>query len=102
MAHERSETKSRGVGPKKHYENVIGQHADRTPGAGRPGTRLKPLFPYEKEEYGSVSEAVEAAQRRSEDFGRIVDESMKRHAEADAMVTDYGVIDQDYIHPREK
>ena len=40
-----------------------------------------PLFPYEKPMYGNLMEADSAANRRSLDFGQIMDYIMGRHKE---------------------
>lgn len=61
----------------KHF-NVVGRHVRRQ-GAAKPGSRLKPLFSYEKDDYESDEEATLANQRRSQDFGKEVERSMSRH-----------------------
>lgn len=82
MSHEQSVTRKHGS---KHV-NKVGEGARGTPGADPPGTILKPLFDFEKPEYASMNEAERAASKRSETFGKFVDETMERHREADEMM----------------
>jgi len=58
--HEQSHTIERNG----RYYNVYG------PLTSTPGKKLKPKYPFEKEHYKSVDEAVGAARRRSEEEGK--------------------------------
>ena len=44
------------------------------------GQRIKPMFPFEKEEYDTEEEANQMAVKRSDAFGRLLDESRARHS----------------------
>lgn len=67
--HERSETVMRG----RRAVNVYGKGTDKE------GQVLKPLFPYEADDYASLEEADKIAGKRSDDFGRALDSSLQRH-----------------------
>ena len=65
MSHEQSVTKKNKSGKYGNYSGVTGKP-------------LTPIFPYEQDEYLDISAAVAAAERRSLDFGLLVEEAMKR------------------------
>ena len=75
--HEQSETVRTQNG---RWQNVYGRDVRRTPGVtANPGDPLPPLFPFEQTDYGTEEDAVAAAKKRSEQFGRRVDEGQQRH-----------------------
>jgi len=89
MAHEQSVTQD---APGRRYENVYGPGVVNTPGVtALPGQVLPLQFPYEKLSYPTEPEAVDAAQRRSFDFGNLVEMVMKRYAEAQALQRGQGL-----------
>jgi len=94
--HEQSETQSltaevpfdedpRGLFTR--WENVYGPGVINTPGVtARPGMPLPPYFPYEQQFYPSEQMAVNAAQRRSSDFGQLIDSLNQRKAMLDQLM----------------
>lgn len=76
--HEESRTVQTALGK---YVNVVGTNR-----YGEQGKPLKPMFPYEREEYDNLDEAETAADKRSHDFGDVLDASLERHEEANTLL----------------
>ncbi|MDF2457670.1 MAG: hypothetical protein K0S79_86 [Nitrospira sp.] len=67
-----------------YFQNVHGAEMEHTPGVTfRPGDPLRPQFPWEMNLYPTEEQAGNAARRRSQVFGQMVDDAMNRHAEMD-------------------
>lgn len=81
--HEQSDTVKGGNG----WQNVYGEGMRHTPGVtNRPGEAMAPLFPFEQSSYQTEGEAVQAARRRSDAFGAIMEEVLRRRAEFEQMM----------------
>jgi hypothetical protein len=71
------------IGQDGKYHLEIGTDRD-----GKKGQRLSPMFPFEKEEYDTEEEANEMAAKRSDAFGRLLDESRARHSGFEQLMRD--------------
>lgn len=92
--HEQSDTVAvTNATGRTQYRNVYGPGVVQTPGVtAQPGQVLPPLFPYEHARYPTLPDALDAAQRRSDDFGRLVEAVLRRHADMDAARAAPGIV----------